>query len=166
MIKVLFICHGNICRSPMAELLLKDIVKQCGWQKDFEIASAATSREEIGNGVHHGTRRLLQRFNISCNGKYARQVTAGDYAYYDLLLLMDRNNVRNMERLLGADTAGKEHLLLDYAGRVGESIADPWYTGDFELTFKDIMAGLVGLLASLGYKVGEGFLQERYQYKG
>ena len=146
MIKILFICHGNICRSPMAEFLLKDIVKKRGIAADFEIASAATSREEIGNPVHHGT-----RLGISVAGKHAVQVTKRDYEYYDLLLAMDSNNIRNLRRVIVEDTQDKVHLLLDYTGRKGASIADPWYTGDFEVTYDDIMEGLDGLLKYLKY---------------
>ncbi len=149
--KILFVCHGNICRSPMAEFLLKDIVKKRGIAADFEIASAATSTEELGNPVHHGTRHKLAQYGISCMGKTARQVTARDYRHYDLLLIMDSNNKRNMQRLLGPDVDDKIHLLLDYTDRKGQSIADPWYTGDFDITYDDIMEGLEGLLQHLGY---------------
>ena len=149
--KILFICHGNICRSPMAEFLLKDMVKKRGLAADFEIASAATSREEIGNPVHYGTRNKLAQLGISVSGKHAVQVTMRDYEHYDLLLAMDNNNIRNLQRLLGADTQDKIHLLLDYTERRGESIADPWYTGDFDVTYSDIMQGLEGLLKYLGY---------------
>lgn len=149
--KILFICHGNICRSPMAEFLLKDIVRRKGVAADFEIASAATSREELGNPVHYGTKRKLAQLGISVAGKTARQVTVRDYRYYDLLLAMDSNNLRNLQRLLGNDTEGKIHLLLDYTPRAGQSIADPWYTGDFDITYDDIMEGLDGLLRHLGY---------------
>lgn len=151
MIKVLFICHGNICRSPMAEFLLKDIVKKRGLADAFEIASAATSREEIGNPVHYGTRTKLAQFGISVAGKHAVQVTKRDYEHYDLLLVMDSNNIRNLRRVIGEDTQNKVHLLLDYTERKGESIADPWYTGDFDVTYNDIMEGLAGLLQQLGY---------------
>ena len=151
MIKILFICHGNICRSPMAEFLLKDIVKKRGLEDAFEIASAATSREEIGNPVHYGTRNKLAQLGISVVGKYAVQVTKRDYEHYDLLLVMDSNNIRNLRRVLGEDTQNKVHLLLDYTERKGESIADPWYTGDFDVTYNDIMEGLAGLLEQLGY---------------
>lgn len=119
MIKILFICHGNICRSPMAEFLLKDIVKKRGIAADFEIASAATSREEIGNPVHYGTRNKLAQLGISVAGKHAVQVTKRDYEYYDLLLAMDSNNIRNLRRVIGEDTQDKVHLLLDYTGRKG-----------------------------------------------
>ena len=150
--KILFICHGNICRSPMAEFLLKDMVKKRGLAAEFEIASAATSREEIGNPVHYGTRNKLAQLGISVSGKRAVQVTKRDYEHYDLLLAMDSNNIRNLQRVLGADTQHKVHLLLDYTERKGQSIADPWYTGDFEVTYNDIMQGLEGLLQYLGYK--------------
>ena len=149
--KILFICHGNICRSPMAEFLLKDIVNKRGLADAFEIASAATSREEIGNPVHYGTRTKLAQFGISVAGKHAVQVTKRDYEYYDLLLVMDSNNIRNLRRVIGEDTQNKVHLLLDYTERKGESIADPWYTGDFDVTYDDIMEGLAGLLEQLGY---------------
>lgn len=149
--KILFICHGNICRSPMAEFLLKDIVNKRGLADAFEIASAATSREEIGNPVHYGTRNKLAQFGISVAGKHAVQVTKRDYEYYDLLLVMDSNNIRNLRRVIGEDTQNKVHLLLDYTERKGESIADPWYTGDFDVTYDDIMEGLAGLLQQLGY---------------
>ena len=151
MIKILFICHGNICRSPMAEFLLKDIVNKRGLADAFEIASAATSREEIGNPVHYGTRTKLAQFGISVAGKHAVQVTRRDYEHYDLLLVMDSNNIRNLRRVIGEDTQNKVHLLLDYTERKGESIADPWYTGDFDVTYNDIMEGLAGLLEQLGY---------------
>lgn len=149
--KILFICHGNICRSPMAEFLLKDIVNKRGLADAFEIASAATSREEIGNPVHYGTRNKLAKFGISVAGKHAVQVTKRDYEHYDLLLVMDSNNIRNLRRVIGEDTQNKVHLLLDYTERKGESIADPWYTGDFDVTYNDIMEGLAGLLEQLGY---------------
>lgn len=149
--KILFICHGNICRSPMAEFLLKDIVKKRGLEDAFEIASAATSREEIGNPVHYGTRNKLAQFGISVAGKHAVQVIRRDYEHYDLLLVMDSNNIRNLRRVIGEDTQNKVHLLLDYTERKGESIADPWYTGDFDVTYDDIMEGLAGLLEQLGY---------------
>lgn len=149
--KILFICHGNICRSPMAEFLLKDIVNKRGLADAFEIASAATSREEIGNPVHYGTRNKLAQLGISVAGKHAVQVTKHDYEHYDLLLVMDSNNIRNLRRVIGEDTQNKVHLLLDYTERKGESIADPWYTGDFDVTYNDIMEGLTGLLEQLGY---------------
>lgn len=149
MVKVLFLCHGNICRSPMAEFLLKDRVKKLGLADKFEIASAATSREEIGNPVHYGTRNKLAEFGISVAGKYARQMTMKDYQYYDYVLLMDRNNVRNLRYIIGEDTLHKVNLLLDFTSRKGQSIADPWYTGDFDVTYDDIQEGLDGFMAYL-----------------
>lgn len=145
-IKVIFICHGNICRSPMAEFLLKNRVEKLGLTDKFEIASAATSREEIGNPVHYGTRNKLAEFGISVAGKYARQMTMKDYQYYDYVLLMDRNNVRNLRYIIGEDTLHKVNLLLDFTNRKGQSIADPWYTGDFDVTYDDIQYGLDGFM--------------------
>ena len=151
MIKILFICHGNICRSPMAEFLLKDMVAKRGIAFQFDIASAATSREEIGNPVHHGTRKKLAQFGISVAGKTARQMTRRDYENYDYIIAMDRNNLRNIDRIIGKDDYNKVSLLLDFAGRNGQSIADPWYTGDFDITYDDIKQGLDGFLEHLGY---------------
>ncbi len=151
MIKVLMVCHGNICRSPMAEFLLKDMVAKRGIAFQFDIASAATSREEIGNPVHHGTRKKLAQFGISVAGKTARQMTRRDYENYDYIIAMDRNNLRNIDRIIGMDEYNKVSLLLDFAGRNGQSIADPWYTGDFDITYDDIKQGLDGFLEYLGY---------------
>ena len=148
MIKILFVCHGNICRSPMAEFVMKDLVKKAGLEGEFKIASAATSTEEIGNRVYHPARRKLAEHGISCEGKTARQMTQRDYREYDLLIGMDNANLRNMNRISGGDPAGKIHSLLEYAGRKGE-VADPWYTGDFEKTWQDVLAGCTGLLEQL-----------------
>lgn len=148
MIKVLFICHGNICRSPMAEFVMKDLVEKAGLADEFTIASAATSTEEIGNPVYPPVRQLLARHGISCAGKTARQLQRGDYAAWDLFVGMDTANLRNMTRLFGGDPEGKVHALLDYTHRPGE-VADPWYTGDFESTWRDVVEGCTGLLQSL-----------------
>ncbi len=148
MIKVLFICHGSICRSPMAEFVMKDLVKKAGLTSQLGIASAATSREEIGNPVYPPARRKLAEHGITCAGHAARQLTADDYKAYDLLIGMDGANLRNMLRICGGDPDGKMHLLLDYAGRPGD-VADPWYTGDFEATWRDVLAGCRGLLEEL-----------------
>ena len=148
MVRILFVCHGNICRSPMAEFFMKDLVKQEGKAEQFDIASAATSTEEIGNGVHWGTRSILGRLGISCAGKTARQMTREDYNRYDYLIGMDSANLRNMYRICGNDYAGKMHLLMDYSDRHGE-VADPWYTRDFEATWQDVEAGCRGLLNRL-----------------
>ena len=151
MIKVLFVCHGNICRSPMAEFILKDMVSRRGLQDLFFIASAATSREEIGNPVHYGTRRKLQEVGISTAGKYAVQLTREDYRKYDYLIGMDSWNLRNMQRIVGKDTAHKICRLLDFSDHPRD-IADPWYTGDFEETYSDIMEGCTAFLKILEEK--------------
>lgn len=147
-VKILFICHGNICRSPMAEFIMKDMVKKAKLEWKFEIASAATSTEEIGNPVHWGTREKLAQVGISCKGKTARQMTKRDYADYDLLIGMDRANIRNMTRIAGGDPENKIHLLLEYAGS-SRDIADPWYTGNFDETYADVVEGCTALLEQL-----------------
>ena len=147
--KILFVCHGNICRSPMAEFVMKYLVEERGLQDQFEIASAATSTEEIGNPVYPPARRKLAEHGISCQGKTARQMTMDDYRYYDIIIVMDHNNLRNLKRLLGEDTEHKISLLMDYTQRPGE-VADPWYTGNFEATWRDVLEGCQGLLKSCG----------------
>src|SRR5699024_1176723 len=154
MTRILFVCHGNICRSPMAEFVMKDLVKKAGLEKDFSIASAATSAEELGNPVYPPARRKLAEHGIRCDGKTARQLRREDYRAYDLLIGMDRANLRNMGRICGGDPDGKIHLLLDYAGRPDREVADPWYTGDFDATWRDVEAGCRGLLRELTGKMG------------
>lgn len=132
----------------MAEFVMKHLVEKRGLQEQFEIASAATSTEEIGNPVYPPARRKLAEHGIGCQGKTARQMTMDDYRYFDLIIVMDRNNVRNLKRLLGEDTEHKIRLLMDYTHRPGE-VADPWYTGDFEATWKDVLEGCEGLLESI-----------------
>ena len=185
MTKILFVCHGNICRSPMAEFVMKDLVQKAGLEDQFQIASAATSAEETGNPVYPPARRKLAEHGISCAGKTARQLTKSDYAQYDLLIGMDRANIRNMNRICGGDPQKKLKLLMDYtdrpqgslrkpggAGRVGrekarersefspqaeteksgpcfDEVADPWYTGDFDSTWQDVLNGCRGLLEAL-----------------
>ena len=149
MVKILFVCHGNICRSPMAEYVMRDLVKKAGLEGQFQIASAATSREEIGNPVYPPARRKLAEHGISCGGHAARQLRSADYGEYDLLVGMDQANLRNMRRICGGDPDGKLHLLLEYAGRPGQEVADPWYTGDFEATWRDVLAGCQGLLEEI-----------------
>lgn len=146
--KILFVCHGNICRSPMAEFVMKHLVKEAGREDEFEIASAATSTEEIGNSVYPPARRKLAEHGISCAGKTARQLTRRDYDYYDLLIGMDNWNIRNMERMCGGDPEGKIHRLLDFTNRPGE-VSDPWYTDNFEATWKDCLEGCTALLRSI-----------------
>lgn len=151
MTKILFICLGNICRSPMAEFVMKDLVKKTGLASQFHIESAATSREEIGNPVYPPARRKLAEHGISCEGHAACQLTAQDYEEYDLLIGMEGANLKNMQRICGGDPAGKMHRLLDYTDRPGD-VADPWYTGDFEATWRDVSTGCQGLLASIQNK--------------
>ena len=146
--KLLFVCHGNICRSPMAEFVMKALVQEQGLSYCYEIASAATSTEEIGNPVYPPARRMLAAHGISCAGKTARQMTKQDNAYYDLVIGMDHANLRNMRRICGGDPDGKLHLLLDYTNRPGE-VADPWYTDDFQATWEDVTEGCQGLLKTL-----------------
>ena len=148
MVKILFVCHGNICRSPMAEFVMRDLVKKAGREWEFEIASAATSTEEIGNPVYPPARRKLAEHGIGCAGKTARQLRREDYDAWDYLVGMDSANLRNMRRICGGDPEGKISLLLDYTNHSGD-VADPWYTGDFEATWQDVLAGCQGLLASL-----------------
>ncbi len=148
MIKLLFVCHGNICRSPMAEFVMKDMVKKAGLEDQFEIASAATSTEELGNPVYPPARRKLAQHGLRCDGKRARQMTRADYQKYDLLIGMDNWNIRNMTRICGGDRQGKIRMLLDYTGRP-RSVADPWYTGDFDETWDDVNEGCRALLEHL-----------------
>jgi len=148
MTKLLFICHGNICRSTMAEFVMKDLVEKKEMKDQFYIASAATSMEEIGNPVHHGTQRILKEHGISCAGKYAVRLERRDYDQYDLMIGMEQYNIRNIMKIIGSDPEQKVKLLLDYTNRPGD-IADPWYTGNFDLTYKDVLEGCQGLLKSL-----------------
>lgn len=143
-IKILFVCHGNICRSPLAEFVMKDIAEKAGLADSFIIASAATSTEEIGNPVHRGTREKLRQHGISAAGKTAVQMKRSDYDKYDYLIGMDDWNIRNILRITGGDPEGKVHKLLKFAGRDGD-IADPWYTGNFDETYEDVKAGCDGL---------------------
>ncbi|MBR6448951.1 MAG: low molecular weight phosphotyrosine protein phosphatase [Fibrobacter sp.] len=168
MIKILFVCHGNICRSPMAEFVMKKMVRDLPTSlssgisltaADFEIASAATSTEEIGNPVYPPARRMLARHGIDCSGKTARQMTAADYAHYDYIVLMDQNNLRNLRWILPRDiyeretsptnvSTNKVSLLMDWAGK-NRDVADPWYTGDFEATWLDVNEGCKAMLRAI-----------------
>ena len=149
MIKVLFVCHGNICRSPMAEFVLKDMVKKKGMSDSFYIASAATSTEEIwggrGNPVYPPARKELARHGLSCDGKYAVQLKREDYNKYDYLIGMDTANIRNMGRMCGGDPDGKIYKVMTFAGSVRD-VAEPWYTGDFRTTYNDVVEGCGGFL--------------------
>ena len=150
--KILFVCHGNICRSPMAEFILKDMVAKRGMKDDFFIASCATSTEEIWNGVgnpvYPPAKRELALHGISCEGKRAVQLQRSDYEKYDLLIGMDNANLRNMHRILGGDPEGKVHRLMDYTPRGGE-VADPWYSDRFDIAYGDISEGCAALLEQL-----------------
>lgn len=151
MTKILFVCHGNICRSPMAEFVMKDLVKKAGLAGDFAIASAATSTEEIGNPVYPPARQKLAEHSIGCGGKTACQLRRADYEEYDFLVGMDGANLRNMRRICGGDPKGKISLLLDWTDHPGD-VADPWYTGDFEATWRDVLTGCQGLLEQVAQR--------------
>ena len=140
MIKVLFVCHGNICRSPMAEFYMQHLVAEKGRTKDFHIASAATSREEIGNAIHWGTKEKLRDEGIPYSRRKARQITPQDYEDYDYLIYFDSENKGEIRRLLGPDTAQKVYSLLSFAG-LSRDVADPWYTGNFDATYDDVSLG-------------------------
>ncbi|GAA6492322.1 low molecular weight protein-tyrosine-phosphatase [Candidatus Bariatricus faecipullorum] len=148
MIKVLFVCTGNICRSTMAEYVFKDMVKKAGREQEFYIDSAGTSREEEGNGVHYGTREKLRQQGIPCGNHRARQMTRKDYEKFDYLIGMDDGNIRGMRRIAGGDPDGKIYKLLEFSGS-GRNIADPWYTGNFDATWADVTEGLEGLKQKL-----------------
>ncbi|MBO4988598.1 MAG: low molecular weight phosphotyrosine protein phosphatase [Lachnospiraceae bacterium] len=153
MIKVLFVCHGNICRSTMAESVFAHMVKQRHMEHLFEIDSAATSREEIGNGPHYGTVGKLRQVGIPVVPHRAVQMTQADYEYYDYLIGMDTANIRNMNRIAGGDPDGKIYKLLSFAGS-GRDVADPWYTGDFDSTYRDVVEGLEGFFEFLREQEG------------
>ena len=148
MIKILFVCHGNICRSPMAQFVLRQMVDEAGLSGWFYIDSAATSTEEIGNGIHYGTMDIFRKHHIPCTGHRARQMTRHDYEEYDYLIGMDDANIRNMTRIAGGDPEKKIHKLLEYAGS-DRAIADPWYTGEFDVTYADVLEGCQAFLEYL-----------------
>ena len=148
MTRILFVCLGNICRSPMAEFIFKDLAAKAGRGAEFEAASAGTSSEEYGNPVYPPARRKLAEHDIACAGKTARQLTRADYDRYDLLIGMESRHLAAMRRICGGDPAGKMHLLLDYTARPAD-IADPWYTGDFDAAWNDIESGCRALLGQL-----------------
>ena len=149
-IRIMFVCHGNICRSPMAEFILKDTLRKLGREGEFTVSSSATSTEEIWNGignpVYPPARAELAKHGISCEGKRAVQLKKADYENYDLFIAMDSNNIRNIGRIFGSDPDGKVHKMMDFTSRKGD-VADPWYSGRFDVTFMDISEGIVGLLA-------------------
>ena len=145
MIKVLFVCHGNICRSPMAEYVMQHMVEEKHIAHKYHIESAATSREEIGNDVHHCTKRKLREVGIACPRRAARQVTKADYETYNYLIVMDQMNIRNLNRIIGSDPEHKVYKLLECAGS-SRDIADPWYTGNFDETYDDVVEGVTALI--------------------
>lgn len=145
--RILFVCHGNICRSPMAEYIMKDLVAKAGRDADFYIESAATSTEEIGNPVYPPARRKLAENGIRCDGHAARQVTRRDYDRFDLIICMDQMNLRWISRIIPSDPEDKIHLLLDFTDRPGD-VADPWYTGNFDATWRDCVEGCTAILES------------------
>ena len=149
MIKILFVCHGNVCRSTMAEYIMKHLVEKSCKADKLYIDSAATSSEELGSPVHPGTRRKLLQAGIPCGSHRARLLRREEYDEFDLIIGMDDRNMRGMLRIFGGDPEGKLHVLLDYADRPGQGIADPWYTGDFDATFADVTEGCRGLLRYL-----------------
>ena len=145
---ILFVCHGNICRSPMAEFIMKDILAKAGLEGQIHVESAAVSSEEIGNPVYGPARRELEKHGITCHGKVARKMTAQDYDKFDIILAMDNSNLYNLKRICG-DPLGKVKLFLEYAGRPNSEVSDPWYTGDFAKAYSDISEACEGLLKSL-----------------
>ena len=148
MVRILFICHGNICRSPMAEYVMKYIVKENGYENYFYIASAATSMEEIGNHIHYGTRTKMREVGIPTDNRVAVQMRRSDYEKYDYIIGMDRLNYKNILRIIGEDTEGHASLLLEFSGS-NRDIAYPWYTGNFDQTYEDILEGCEALLKQL-----------------
>ena len=155
MTKILFICHGNICRSVMAEMVMKELCRQAGVEKQFEIASAAVSREEIGNDIYPPAKRKLREKGIPFTSHAARQITRADYAYYDYIICADRSNIRWLERIIGEDAEHKVSLMMAWVGDglsvtgYGEDVADPWYTGDFEEAYQDIETSCKAILKQL-----------------
>lgn len=153
MLKILFICHGNICRSPMAEFVMRNMISKAGLSREIYVESAATSTEELGNDIHSGTRAKLREMGIPFEKRHARQITPSDYREFDYLVVMDGNNIRNLRRIIGEDKDGKVYKLLDFTERRGEDIADPWYTGNFDETYDDVDEGCRGMLDMLAEKI-------------
>ena len=148
MTRILFVCHGNICRSTMAQFVMEELVRRAGREGEFEIDSAATSREELGNPPHYGTVAKLRAEGIPVGSHRARQVRRDEYGLWDHIIYMDAENARGLGRILGGDPEGKVSRLLDWTSRPGD-VADPWYTGDFDTTYRDVLLGCEALLARL-----------------
>lgn len=151
MIRIMFVCHGNICRSPMAEFVFIDLIHQKGLSDKYYVRSSATSNEEIGNPVHYGTKNKLATLGISVKGKCSNKLTKSDYNNFDYFIGMDSANIRNINRIFGSDPDNKIHKLLEFADEYGD-IADPWYTDNFDLTYDDVLRGCSGLLKALSDK--------------
>lgn len=145
---ILFVCHGNICRSTMAEFVMKDLVRKAGREEEFHIQSAATHRDEIGSDTHYGTKEILKLKGVPFTPRHAVQMVKADYEKYDLIIGMDSENMTYIKRIIGEDTENKVHLLLSFAGEK-RSVADPWYTGDFDKTYDDVVKGCTALLQGL-----------------
>lgn len=145
---ILFVCHGNICRSTMAEFVMKDLVRKAGREGEFHIQSAATHRDEIGSDTHYGTKEILKLKGVPFTPRHAVQMVKADYEKYDLIIGMDSENMTYIKRIIGEDTENKVHLLLSFAGEK-RSVADPWYTGDFDKTYDDVVKGCTALLQGL-----------------
>ena len=145
---ILFVCHGNICRSTMAEFVMKDLVRKAGREEEFHIQSAATHRDEIGSDTHYGTKEILKLKGVPFTPRHAVQMVKADYEKYDLIIGMDSENMTYIKRIIGEDTKNKVHLLLSFAGEK-RSVADPWYTGDFDKTYDDVVKGCTALLQGL-----------------
>ena len=146
--KILFVCHGNICRSPMAEFVMKSLVQEAGRADEIAVASKALHTDEIGRDTHHGTRAVLRAHGIPLTKRSAELMQRADYDAYDYIVGMDRENMRDLDRLTGGDPAGKVYKLLSFIGEALD-VADPWYTGDFETTYRDVDAGCRALLAQI-----------------
>ena len=146
--RILFVCHGNICRSTMAQFVMEELVRRAGREGEIEVDSAATSSEELGNPPHHGTVAKLREKGVPVGRHRARRVRRDEYGDWDHIVYMDAENARGLARILGGDREGKVSRLLDWTGRPGD-VADPWYTGDFEATWRDVLAGCEALLAAL-----------------
>ncbi|MBR1886114.1 MAG: low molecular weight phosphotyrosine protein phosphatase [Schwartzia sp.] len=153
MIKIMFVCHGNICRSPMAEFVMEDLVRRAGLEGEVLVASAATTTEAVGGDVHPGTKDVLRKQGIPFGRRRARQMTREDYAVYDWIVAMDEENLRDLSRMTGGDPDGKVRLLMSFAGE-GRGVADPWYTGNFDATFRDVQRGCGAILDRLARKTG------------
>lgn len=154
--KIMFVCHGNICRSPMAEFIMKELVRKAYAEELFYIESTATSREEIGNGIYPPAAYTLSLHGVECSGHVARQITAKDYENFDMIVVMEDYNIPNLIRLVGNDSEGKVWKLLDFTEskpcrQQGNDISDPWYHGNFDKTYNEILSGCKALIRYLGY---------------